>query len=95
MGPFGSGCSFAIRVSRHISKLRKDVEKAASFYAWYEVDSDMPDSSSRDVVLPAGGLAMAVVEALTRGASGKMWPVCQEYLKGINSKVEEANAFKC
>jgi len=81
--------------AEQIAKLRKGVEKAASLYAWYEVDSALPDNPIREGVLPTGGLAKAVVSALADRTGGKMWPACYEHLKGMGSNVKDATSFKC
>lgn len=33
--------------------------------------------------------------ALSHRVVGRMWPACQEHLKGMDSQVEEVDAFKC
>lgn len=80
--------------AQEINKLRKGVQKMASMYSWYQVDSKLPDHLLREGVLPTGGLAHAVVNAMADRAQGKLWPSCEEHLRNIDTKVEPRK-FKC
>jgi hypothetical protein len=76
-----------------IKRLRAGVQKAAELYSYFRRTPDLPNNPLRDGVLPNGGVAMALVEALSQRAGGVRWPACEEEAKG--SPQDQIQQFKC
>jgi len=76
-----------------VARLREGVLKAGALYSWYANRPDLPVNPLRDEILPDGGTAHFVVQALAERAAGQRWPACEEELKQEHGK--EANKFKC
>jgi hypothetical protein len=78
-----------------IQRLRKGVEKARDLYGYYKPrnDGSLPDNPLREGVLPDGGAAHALVNALADRAGGTRWPACEEELK--LPRGEDPKIFKC
>jgi hypothetical protein len=81
--------------AQEIQKLRKGVEKARDLYGYYKRRSDgsLPDNPLREGILPDGGAAHALVNALADRAAGARWPACEEELK--LSRGVDPKKFKC
>lgn len=79
--------------AQEISWLRKGVGKAGELYSWYKRRPDLPENLLRDRVLPDGGAAFALVDALAKRASGARWPACEEELK--LPRKPDPKSFKC
>jgi hypothetical protein len=80
---------------QEIQRLRKGVEKARDLYGYYKRRSDgsLPDNPLREGVLPDGGAAHALVNALAERAAGARWSACEEELK--LPRGEDPKRFKC
>lgn len=64
-----------------IERLRRGVAQAGRLYAWYAESTTLPQNPLRDGILPNGGTAHFVVQALAERAEGKRWPPCEEEMK--------------
>ena len=78
-----------------IARLRGGVNKAGKLYSWYQESPDLPENPLRDGVLPDGGTAHFVVEALADRAKGSRWDKCaaerltdRGVAGGLNSNAE-------
>ena len=80
-----------------LRRLRKGALKAADTYAYYSRRADLPDNPLREGILPDGGAAHALVQALADRAEGALWPACQEELERGSAKPNEKDAtgFLC
>ena len=81
-----------------ILQLKHGLKKASEQYAYYEESNELPDNPLREGVLPTGGAAHALVNALAQRSKGIMWPACQlelEQLQRSNNKRKEPTHFKC
>lgn len=79
--------------ARKIQRLRRGLEKARDMYSWFKHDRELVDNPLREGILPNGGAAHAVVEALAARAGGVRWPSCQEELK--QARGSDPIKFKC
>jgi len=78
---------------KEIQRLRAGLKKARDLYSWYRRSKSLPDNPLRERVLPDGGAAYWLVQALAERAFGVRWPACEEELKqprGLDPK-----KFKC
>jgi hypothetical protein len=79
-----------------ILHLQNGVKKASRIYSYYEHRPDLPVNPLQAGILPDGGAARMLVQALSERASGKFWAACEEELKGKNPEIEDTiNSFKC
>jgi hypothetical protein len=78
-----------------ILRLRKGVQRAAQVYAYYERDETLPDNPLQNDVLPNGGAAHALVQALGERASGRLWAACKQELQGLDPNLDLVDQFKC
>lgn len=76
-----------------IERLRRGVSKAAKLYAYYKETQALPSNPMRDNILPNGGAAFALVEALAERAHGIRWLDCELELKSKGPDI--ATTFQC
>jgi Exostosin family len=76
-----------------IERLRRGVARAGLLYSWYAQDQALPENPLRDGVLPNGGTAHFVVQALADRAGGKRWPACGDEME--QGPKEDVRQFKC
>jgi len=80
--------------AKEIARLRRGVAAAGRLYSWYAHDDpDLPENPLREGVLPNGGTAHWVVQALAERAEGKKWPACEEELQQPHGP--DSRQFKC
>jgi hypothetical protein len=73
---------------------RQGLAHARYLYSWYAQDDPrIPENPLRDNVLPTGGLAHAVVQALAERAEGVKWPACRDELLAEHGP--DATRFVC
>jgi hypothetical protein len=78
-----------------ILRLRAGVQRAAHVYAYYPRDDTLPDNPLQNNVLPSGGAAHALVQALGERASGRLWAACKQELQGLDPNQDPVDQFKC
>jgi hypothetical protein len=76
-----------------IERLRRGVAKAGKLYSWYAESDQLPKNPLREGVLPNGGTAHFVVQALAQRVEGKRWPACEEEMKQPHGP--DPRQFKC
>lgn len=76
-----------------IERLRRGVAKAGRLYSWYAESEQLPKNPLRNGVLPNGGAAHFVVQALAERSEGKRWPACEEEMKQPHGP--DPRQFKC
>ena len=76
-----------------IERLRRGAAKAGKLYSWYEESEHLPQHPLRDGILPSGGTAHFVVQALAERAAGKRWPACEGEMK--KPQGPDPKTFKC
>jgi Exostosin family len=64
-----------------LDRLRQGVQKAGKLYSWYKESEHLPANPLKERVLPDGGAAFFVVQALSERSEGQRWPACAEELK--------------
>ena len=65
-------------------------------YSYYVKTPDMPNNPLREGILPNGGAAHALVQALAeRAANGDYWPSCQEEVKEKRAGDDHVAGFQC
>lgn len=79
--------------AKEIRRLRHGTRKAAELFSFYRFDEGMVDNPLQAGVLPDGGAAHAVVDALASRASGVRWSACEEELKRVRDP--DPTKFKC
>jgi hypothetical protein len=67
--------------AQELQRLRKGVAKMGKMYSWYQFREDLGENPLLDGVLPDGGAAHWLVQALADRAEGKKWPACEAELK--------------
>ena len=77
-----------------VARLRQGVAKAGQLYSWFKLDDPtLPVNPLRDGVLPNGGTAHWVVQALADRAAGQKWPACEQELQQPHGA--DVRQFKC
>lgn len=81
---------------RKIRMLRHGANIASDQYAYYKRSKDLPDNPLRDGVMPNGGAAFALVEALGERANGKLSAACQQEAREKKPMIlDKTRHFKC
>eukprot|EP00980_Cylindrotheca_fusiformis_P029974 scaffold24130_cov142-Cylindrotheca_fusiformis.AAC.4 len=80
--------------TKEIERLRRGVRKMAQLYSYYQESPTLPSNLLKENVLPNGGAAFALVEALEERANGNRWPACEEELKQKTSQ-DTVISFQC
>ena len=78
-----------------MQRLQNGVAKARDLYSFYSRSQEMPNNPLREGVLPDGGAAHALVDALASRIGGERWTQCEEELAAIPQNSEEVKSFKC
>ena len=78
-----------------MKRLQNGLAKAGKLYSFYRRSKDMPDNPLRAGVLPDGGAAHALVDALATRIGGEKWAQCEEELAVMPENLEEVKSFKC
>jgi Exostosin family len=76
-----------------LKRLRRGVEAAGKLFSWYAESEQLPQNPLRERILPDGGTAFFVVEALSERAGGKRWRECEMELK--LSRDPDPTQFRC
>lgn len=76
-----------------LERLRQGVAMAANLYSWYAPSDTLPQNPLREGVLPNGGAAFFLIEALSQRAEGKRWLDCELELK--IPRGPDVSEFKC
>jgi hypothetical protein len=79
--------------AEQVERLQRGVAKAGQLYAWYAESPTMPQNPLQAGVLPNGGTAHFVVQALAERASGARWAACEEEMKHDHGP--DPSQFKC
>ena len=64
-------------------------------YSYYLKTPDLPNNPLREGILPNGGAAHALVQALAERANGKYWPSCEEELREKRAEKDHVARFQC
>jgi Exostosin family len=64
-----------------LNRLRQGVQKAGKLFSWYKESEHLPTNPLKERILPDGGAAFFVVQALAERSEGQRWPACAEELK--------------
>jgi hypothetical protein len=78
-----------------ILRLREGATKAAAAYSYYRPSPTLPDNPLKEGILPDGGAAHLLIQALEERAEGKLWPACKEELKQHDPSLDRVNRFLC
>ncbi|KAL3786112.1 hypothetical protein HJC23_003229 [Cyclotella cryptica] len=87
-----------IRNDTELERLQRGVKKAADLYSFYRrtgSEQDMPDNPLREGILPDGGAAHALVDALAARVGGERWVQCEKELARLTRHLPEVKTFKC
>jgi hypothetical protein len=76
-----------------LESLRQGVALAGNLFSWYATNDRLPQNPLKERVLPNGGTAFFVVDALAQRAEGKRWNACEEELR--LSRSPDPTQFKC
>lgn len=76
-----------------LKRLRRGVALAGKLFSWYTISDQLPQNPLRERVLPDGGTAHFVVQALAERAAGKRWSACELELK--LPRGPDPSQFKC
>jgi hypothetical protein len=64
-----------------LERLRQGAVLAGKLFSWYAESDHLPQNLLRERILPDGGTAFFVVQALAERSEGQRWPACEEELK--------------
>ncbi|KAL7515765.1 hypothetical protein ACHAWX_000841 [Stephanocyclus meneghinianus] len=81
-----------------LERLQRGVAKAADLYSFYRrtgSEEDTPDNPLREGILPDGGAAHALLDALADRVGGTRWLQCEKELKQLPPNLPEVKTFKC
>jgi hypothetical protein len=81
--------------AEEIIRLRRGVTKAAVAYSYYEKRTNLPDNPLKEDILPSGGAAHLLIQALEERAEGRLWPECERELQNKNLSFDHVNRFYC
>jgi Exostosin family len=81
--------------STEIVRLRRGLQKAANLYSYYKYRPDLPDNPLLHDILPDGGTAHVLVQALAERSSGRLWPGCQAEMTRVNRTKDDISVFQC
>ena len=76
-----------------LMRLRRGVAKAGKLFAWYAISDQLPQNPLKEGILPDGGTAHFVVQALAERAAGKRWNSCK--LELTLPRGPDPSQFKC
>jgi hypothetical protein len=76
-----------------LKRLRRGVALAGKLFSWYAISDQLPQNPLKAGILPDGGTAHYVVQALAERAAGKRWNKCQLELK--LPRGPDPSQFKC
>jgi hypothetical protein len=76
-----------------LERLRRGAAKARDLYSWYKRRPGLPENPLQEGVLPDGGTAVWLVQALAERAEGRRWPACEKELTKPRGK--DPMQFKC
>jgi hypothetical protein len=78
-----------------MERLKRGAELAGYAYSYYQKRPDLPDNPMTEGILPDGGAAHMLVRALEERALGRLWPACEQELRGKDPSKDNVNKFKC
>uniref|UniRef100_A0A7S4AWU7 Exostosin GT47 domain-containing protein n=1 Tax=Pseudo-nitzschia australis TaxID=44445 RepID=A0A7S4AWU7_9STRA len=81
--------------SEELARLRRGVARAAEVYSYYKKRPDLPDNPLQEGVLPDGGAAHMLVQALEERASGALWDACRQEMEDKDISKDRVTQFKC
>jgi Exostosin family len=76
-----------------LERLRRGAALAGKLFSWFAIDNQLPPNPLKERILPNGGTAFFVVNALAERAEGKRWNACEEELK--RPRGPDPTQFKC
>ena len=76
-----------------LKRLRKGVALAGKLFSWYAITDQLPQNPLKEGILPDGGTAHFVVQALAERAAGKRWNACE--LELSLPRGSDPSQFKC
>ena len=76
-----------------LARLRRGVALAGQLFSWYAVSDQLPQNPLREGILPDGGTAHFVVQALAERAGGQRWSACESEL--TLPRGPDPSKFKC
>lgn len=78
-----------------ILRLRRGLKKAAQLYSYYTYRPELPDNPMVHDILPDGGTAHVLVQALAERSGGRLWPACQAEMQRLDRNEDDIRVFKC
>jgi hypothetical protein len=90
--------SFTLTIGKQMQDLKgRRGGTITDVYAYYRRREDLPDNPLHAGILPDGGAAHALVQALAERAEGVLWPACRDELAQGSAKPDERDAmrFEC